>query len=311
MTDQSRMTIVTPSYPGDFERAQLLVDSLDRFPGDAPEHVLIVGNVHIDAFAGLRSDRTRVVAAEEFLPEWITSSRVDDQIWKNERTGALHGWAAQQLSKIAFARAASQRVVIFADSDMAFVKPFDTSRFLKNDRIRLLRVEGGAPEDFDPWYALSDRLLGIEPRGSAAAQPGFMRRLGGRLVGGDRPNNSREKPNFVGNLVAWSPPIVDAMCRRIEDVTGRHWADPLSEERLLSEYTLYGEFLERVACDASTHFPDDAPICAEYWGDEALDDAGLDALFASVAAPHLAVMVTSRAGIPASRYREKVLGAVS
>ncbi|OWK21968.1 hypothetical protein AJ88_13515 [Mesorhizobium amorphae CCBAU 01583] len=48
----------------------------------------------------------------------------------------------QQLRRIAIAAHAKEDVLVFCDSDVAFVKPFDLSAFCSDGKVRLLRRDG-------------------------------------------------------------------------------------------------------------------------------------------------------------------------
>ncbi len=64
------------------------------------------------------------------------------RVWLSLKTQPLRGWHVQQLRRIAIAAHAKEDVLVFCDSDVAFVKPFDLSAFWRDGKVRLFRRDG-------------------------------------------------------------------------------------------------------------------------------------------------------------------------
>jgi hypothetical protein len=71
------------------------------------------------------------------------------------------------------------------------------------------------------WHETARALLGLP-----AAQPPFT--------------------DYICAPVAWSPSIVTALVQRVEQVTGRPWADAIGSQLHFSEATRYGVFVDHV-----------------------------------------------------------------
>ena len=83
------------------------------------------------------------------MPRWLRA--VDDplslfsrRVWLSLKTQPLRGWHVQQLRRIADRRACRREdVLVFCDSDVAFLKPFDCSAFWRDGKVRLFRRDDG------------------------------------------------------------------------------------------------------------------------------------------------------------------------
>lgn len=280
------MALVTPSFAGDAARCRVLVESVRRYARSPVCHYLLVDARDVDLFTPLAGPRTLVRPVESLLPDWIRRPADGANHWLSRGQTVLPNWIIQQLAKIAFARTASEPVVLFADSDVAMVRPFDAASFIRHDAVRLFRIPDFRDDGHDAWHRVARAWLGLPP--PLAGQP---------------------NPNYVGNLITWRPGVVDALCRHLEAVAGRPWMEVLATPHHFSEYILYGTFVEHVLGGevAAGHVVDTRPVCHEYWRPEPLDDAGLERFFRGLTAEHLAVMVSARAVINTDRYRELVL----
>ena len=118
------------------------------------------------------------------------------------RTLPIRNWILQQLVKLFVVNVITEDVLGFVDSDVAFIHPFDHSRFVKNGNVRLYRESNSIPEDwrnFVKWYDTASKLLGV-PRVSYSAL------------------------NFIGDLVTWKRSNVFKLHRHLEDRYGRFFA---------------------------------------------------------------------------------------
>ncbi|HMO04666.1 MAG TPA: DUF6492 family protein [Kiritimatiellia bacterium] len=281
------MALVTPSFAGDATRCRVLVESVQRYARCPLRHYLLVDERDEALFAPLAGPTTIVVTAESLLPYWLRRPANGANHWMIRGQMPLPNWYTQQILKIAFARCATEPVVVFADSDVAFVRPFDAAPFIRNGAVRLFRVPDFEDEQHRAWHRTALAWLGIpEP---APDQP---------------------HPNYVGNLITWKPGLADALCRHLETVAGRAWAEVLAAPHPFSEYMLYGCFIQHVLGgeQPAGHFYDTRPICHDYWLPEPLDEAGLERFFRGLTPDHVAVMVSARAPLHAARYRALVLG---
>jgi hypothetical protein len=279
----SKFALVTCSYAPDYERCRLLVESVQQFSQLPLKHYLIVDKRDAALFSTLASPDTEIVTVESLLPRWICRVPGIKKAWFSFKTLPVRNWIAQQLVKISFAQNASEPIIVFADSDVAFIRPFNLSSFCQQDKIRLFRVPEYYSKGFEPWYQSAYQLLGIS---------------------GYRYGVSR--PNFVGNLITWRRENVQAMCDRIEQNSGKSWQETLAGTLAFSEYVLYGTFVDQVLGESAQHFYDWSPLCHEYWEDKKMSDQQLEAFFDSIQPENIAVMISSKAGIDPHRYAHHI-----
>lgn len=274
------LALATLSYGPDFYRCQLLVDSVGRLSQTPIRHYVIVDQRDYSTFKLLANANTEILTVESLLPSWIRRFPLVSRAWLSFKTPPIRNWMLQQLVKLAFARCAAEAVTVFVDSDVVFVRPFDLNSFAQPGQIRLFRVPEFYSPDFEPLYEAAYRLLGLE----------------GYRYGVTR-------PNYIGNLISWRKSNVVALCDRLEQVGGRPWLETLARAKTLSEYILYGVFVDRVLGNAAGHRYDWSPLCHEYWRPCPLNDQQLAEFFAAMQPHHVAAMISAKARIAPDRYR--------
>jgi hypothetical protein len=280
------LTIVTPSFRNDLDRCELLADGIARFASPEYRHIVIVPRRDLPDFQGrLGRYGAAVVPEEELLPSWLLPVPFSRKWQLTPRGWPVRGWMRQQIIKIAYACLSTAEAVVFADSDICFVKPFDTSLVLNGDgRVRLLSEPGeGDTSMHHEWYRRACRLLGL-------------------------PVSDYSGHGYIGNIVPWVPEHVRAMVRRIEAVSGREWRSVLLHEKTMSEYVVYGRFVEEVlGLPASRHFiSDKARPVHEYWNQDELSDERLLAFVRTMHPEQLAIHIQSKATYSFDRYARAV-----
>src|SRR6185437_15060692 len=162
--------IVTPSYVQDFERCRLLCETLDRHVTGFAHHYILVEHRDMALFRQLQGPRRTIIDERELLPGWLRpfsdpSSLFRRRVWLSWRTKPLRGWHVQQLRRIAVAVHVPQDVLVFCDSDVVFVKPFDCGVFWRDGKVRLFRrdntMEGEVRYDHRLWSRNAGLALGI------------------------------------------------------------------------------------------------------------------------------------------------------
>ena len=285
--------LATPSYRGDLERCRLLCASIDRFVTGQAVHYLLVEDRDVALFRDLEGPRRRILPESQLLPPWLRPSPDPlsfgkRRIWTGLGAIArgvppLRGWHAQQLRKFAVARAAGEDVILFADSDMLFVRPFDLSSLERSGAIRLYRKPDAIAADMAEhrqWCENAAALLGL-----------------------DKPTSPSH--DYINNLVSWRRAHVLSLLAEIERRSGRDWVSAIARNRQFSEYLIYGCYVERVlGLEAAGHWPDARELCKVYWIDA--DAEGFDRLrsFEDVLEPwQVAVGVQSFIGQPMDQIR--------
>jgi hypothetical protein len=282
--------IATPSYAGDYERCRLLCASIDRFVSGQAMHYLLVEDRDLPLFRTLAGPTRRVICESELLPGWLKSwpdplSLGRRRVWSGPgalRRGVppLRGWHAQQLRKLALPLICDEDVVLFADSDMMFLRPFDLRSIEAGGLTRLYVKPDGITAgmaDHAAWCGNAAKLLGLP----APTLPGR---------------------DYINNLVSWRRANVRALVRHIERQSGRDWVSAVATQRQFSEYMIYGYFAEEVlGLEAAGHRPDSLELCKVYWGGDTAELATLRSFEEVLEAGQVAVGVQSFIGQPVER----------
>jgi hypothetical protein len=111
-------------------------------------------------------------------------------------------------------------------------------------------------------------------------------------------------PDYIGGLVPWSRETALSLLQEIEARSGRDWMRTLARARHLSEYILYGRFVEDALGPLKGPPGDSLSLCRCYWGSEPLTNRELES-FIDEAVPHeVAVMVSAKAGMRPADYAD-------
>ncbi len=276
---QDGAALVTPSYAGDFERCRLLCETVDRFVTGATRHYLLVAGQDVARFRVLESSKRIVVDERDLLPPWLHGlpdplSFFRRQIWLSTRTPPLRGWHVQQLRRIAIAAKVPEAALVYCDSDVVFLKPFDLSAFWRGDALRLYRRDGalpvGAPRGHAHWAASAGHALGLR----------------------------RETPHphdYISTVIAWRRDTVQSMMRHIETRHARHWVEVVAARRHFSECILYGRYVDEVL-NGDGHFHDSSQFCRVYWSGPRLDEESLRRFVATMEPGQVAIGIQSFTG---------------
>jgi Family of unknown function (DUF6492) len=140
--------IVTASYAPDFERCRLLCETMDEFVTGASHHYILVEGRDVPLFRQLQTQTRTVVDERDLLPPWLhawwdPASFLRRRIWLSLRTQPLRGWHVQQLRRIAVGYHVGEDTLVYCDSDVAFLKPFDCKVFWRGGAARLSAATTG------------------------------------------------------------------------------------------------------------------------------------------------------------------------
>lgn len=277
-----KFALVTPSYAGDFERCALLVETARRcLPPDLLHH-LFVDRRDIELFRPLVSARTRLHEVEALLPNWIRRAPGRTHDWASDLTPPITNWVIQQVVKLSAVDAIGEEMLIFCDSDNAFIRPFDPrARLMQGDKLALFYVEEDRP-DLALWRNVAAQLLGLPTRSGAPC-------------------------NYVGNLIAWRRENIIALRRQLEKTAGASWVRAFVGHPLLSEYVLYGRFVdELLGTQAAGHFHSAYDLVRGSWNNPMATAADIERFFAGLTPSQVAIMVHSKDNVPVAAYRDRV-----
>lgn len=286
MNSSLTFAIITPSFAPDFERCQLLVRSIQQFIQPRVNHYIIVPQRDLPLFRQLQSQHTIILTVESILPWWILRIPGFKSAWLSLKTLPIRGWIQQQLVKLSIPEQLTEDCLMFVDSDVAFIRPFQLQPALlrrsvqqEGDRTRLFRVANAQflkQPNVLKWEVTAARLLNLSEQTS--------------------------RHWYIGEINTWQRGHVLDLHRHIETISGKGWLETLCREVHLSEYVLYGMFIDGVLGDRANHFYDDSPLCQGYWLHDNLNDNQLKAFFKTVTPEHVAVLVASKANIEPWRY---------
>ena len=275
-----KYAIVTPSYAPDFERCRLLSETVERHVTGNYHHYLIVDHRDRQQFQSLEGPRTTVVTVESVVPWWLRRPPLARRWWLSLKTPPVRNWILQQVVKLSVAEFIEADAYIFVDSDVAFIRPLCVETLSQDGGLLLFRVEGAARlPTHGPWHQTAAKLLGLPPSDYFGA-------------------------TYIGNLITWRRETLKLLYRHMESVTGLPWIEAVCRQWHLSEYILYGIFVEHVLKTESGHHYSDIPLCHISWDYTLKSDADLAGFFSEVWPEHVAVMVSSKQQIDVTRYRE-------
>jgi hypothetical protein len=283
------VALLTPTYGRDLELCTLLCESVDRHVTSFSKHYLLVPDCDLPLFSHFESERRSVLPASKFLPKWLRPlprivQRKRRQYWWSLRTKPVNGWHVQQLIKIAATMSLPHERYCILDSDIVFFRDFDLTRFEYPKTIPLLHM----PNEVTPkqlrharWVATSHQLLGL-------------------------PAISLPAPDFIGHIMFWDQQTARAMAAKIEAATKLDWVEALCRTREVSEYMLYGYFVENEPRFSGRHTPTSRTQCVSYWEQPKLSKDELNQLLRGANKDDVAFSIASFSGTPVATIRAAI-----
>ena len=281
------MAFVTVSYAPDRDRCALLCRSLGVL-APSVEHYIVVDKADRRHFASLENSRTTLLTTEEVVPLWL--KRVNTRklglrsnLWVQASGKPVRGWLVQQLVKLAFAEKLTADVLVYADSDVVLMRPFDVSSVLDADGAVRLFV---APDAIDDACPTTSAGTGTRSASSVSNTP------------------SLPLPDFITSFVPWRRDNAVALLDHIERTTGRPWLRAIAAAWDVSEYTLYGRFVTDVLGGSGQFMA--SSLCRDYWARALLSATELDAFLDSLEPDQIAVNITAKARMDPADYADAI-----
>ncbi len=277
--------IVTPSYAPDFFRCKLLCKTIDRHSILPIKHYLIVDRKDFKLFKSLQTKNREIITVESVLPRWIKKVDFMKNGWISLKSPPLRNWIIQQIVKLSIAKYITEDIITFVDSDVAFVRSFNMRTLIKDDRVRLFRIPNAVTAQTKPlarWHEVSNKLLKL-------------------------PAVEYPCPNYLGNFITWKRDNVLALHQYLEKVSGRSWLEIIANSWHLSEYILYGTFVELILKEQSQHYFDAQIICHNYWDTAPMSEIEIDNFFEELPRNYFAVMISAKSHTEISTYMPYIL----
>jgi hypothetical protein len=279
---------ITPSYAPDFQRCKLLCWSIKQFVTQPVKHYIVVDRRDLALFQQLADEHTIILAKEDILPRWIKRLPFvgKKNIWlnvKGYRSGnwLLRGWLIQQIVKLSAAKYSTEDVLVFVDSDVAFIDAFDPQTLVNpSGQVRLFRV----PHPDDPeeefgrrWKRIANQLLSL-------------------------PIDNQYEDFYVSQIVTWRRDKLMHLYQQVEQTYPEGWIEAIAQVNDLSEYVLYGVFATYVLGERSGHYDDyHQKICWCHWEETPMSQEELRGFFAAAqASGHKAVMISAKSSVDLS-----------
>jgi hypothetical protein len=269
------IAIVTPSFARDYEVCRALNESFEQFVPAPVKHYIFVDRSDLPLFRSLQGPRTVIGAIEDILPRGLFKIPFSKKWWLSLTAQyPAKGWLVQQLAKLSAAHALKEDVLVNMDSDVRFIRPVDLALFVREGQTRLYRKPGGIVEGMKhvAWHHNVSRLLGIEP-------------------------DAVPMDDYVGNVVSWNRTTALDACARVEAVTNLPWHVAFTRGRKVSEYLLYGLYVDKIAGPRSAGiWIDERSWCHTYWGPAPLLEADVEPFVAELKPDDVAFSIAGYTG---------------
>jgi hypothetical protein len=273
-SDVNKIAIVTCSYGPDFQRCERLCHSIDRWVDTAIKHILIVPHRDLVKFSVLKSERRIVKSVQSVVPGSYRQIPGLKKWWLDPQGWPVRGWIMQQVTKLSANYATDAENIIFADSDIQFIRPLSLASILVENKLRLHRIPGAKDTgEHLAWHKRAAKLLGIE-----------------QVYAGS---------DYIGQLITWRRSQLEQLHQRIEQTTKQAWYRSVGRSLKISEYILYGMFVDRVQGQQSNgHFYTDKDLCHCCWSAE--ETEALKTESASINLAAVAILIQSNLGFSSS-----------
>ncbi|NJP95149.1 hypothetical protein HCN51_37920 [Nonomuraea sp. FMUSA5-5] len=271
----SKLAVITPSYAQDVDLFADLHRSVLEFTSDDTIHHVFVPPGDRGAFARFEGPRCHVWVRSELLPRrYLRMPGTDLYVNYRRPWPPLRGWVMQQTVKIASAGLIDAEAMLIVDSDAVLVRPTGVESFSRDGRLCLYRLENGVTAEMKRhviWHQVARDLLGLPP-----SPPPPL-------------------PDYVTALTFWDPEVVRAMQRRITQVTGRDWLDAFNSRLHVSEFILYGVFVDEVL---KADLPVNTTICHLSYNHEPWDEATATAFADRLPPDAVGMMISAKSHTP-------------
>jgi hypothetical protein len=270
------LAVLTPSFRGDVELfADLHASVLAHTPRSVVHHVVVPpSDAHL--FRQYEGPRCRVWTHRDLLPRYCVSVPYASGLTLSLRQPWLpvRGWVVQQIMKLAGTAAIDARAVVIIDSDAVLLREITLDHFTDNGRLWHFRRNGAVTASMHRhllWHNVARKLLGL------------------------RSVESPPAPDYVSPITVWDPTVVRPLIEHIADRTRRDWIDAMGGQLHVSEFVIYGVFIDEVLGGIA---PFAGPLCHNYYERTPLSAAGAGAFADQMPSRALGAMISSHSHTP-------------
>lgn len=261
-----RTAVVTASYAADFERCQMLCDSMDQHLHGLWHHYILVQTTDFKKFRTLSDKHRTIVDEADLFPFWFRAvpdpiSKRHNRIWLSPFSRPLRGWHVQQLRRLAIAEHLSEPIMLSIDSDVILVRDFDVDRLQDNGKVRFYKKPSGLMKKVHvPSSMMADQQMEENRSWSHCA---------GQLLGLRADQNHYH--DYIQTFIAWRTQTVRDLLNHIAKVHGQSWFKQLIKQRAFSECLIYGRYVDDIL-NGQDHTQTDEPLCQVMWFEEENSD---------------------------------------
>jgi Family of unknown function (DUF6492) len=270
------LAVLTPSFRADASLFADLHRSVLANTGRSVVHHVIVPPSDVHLFREYEGERCRLWTHRELLPRNFLSIPNADGLALNLRRPwpPVRGWVVQQIMKMAGAAVLEARADLIVDSDAVLVREATVDEFTHDGRLwhyRKDRAVTAGMERHVLWHKVARRLLGLP----GVAEPPL--------------------PDYVSPIAVWDPVVVRSLIAHIADTIGKHWMDAVASRLHVSEFVIYGVFVDHVLGGAAARGRD---LCHNYYERIPLSPADAASFADQMPSNALGVMISSHSRTP-------------
>jgi hypothetical protein len=270
------LAVLTPSFRGDAALFADLHGSVLAHTAAGVVHHVVVPPSDSELFRRFEGPRCRLWTHADLLPRHYLSVPHSSGLTLNLKRPWLpvRGWVVQQIMKLAATAVLDAGAVLIIDSDAVLLREPALDELTHNGRLGHFRLDGGVTPSMRRhllWHDVARELLGV--RGSASAPA----------------------PDYVSPITVWDPAVVSSLLEHLAERNGRHWIDVVAGELHVSEFVLYGVFVDHVLGGREAF---DAPLCHNYYERVPLEADAARAFAEQTPSNALGAMISSHSRTP-------------
>jgi Family of unknown function (DUF6492) len=270
------LAVLTPSFRGDAPLFADLHRSVLAHTDSSVVHHVIVPPSDAHLFRDYECARCRVWTHRDLLPRYFASIPHASGLALNLRRPwpPVRGWVVQQIMKMAGTASIDARAVLIVDSDAVLVREASLDQFTHNGRLWHYRKDSVVTAGMERhvlWHNVARRLLDLP---GVAAAP---------------------LPDYISAIVVWDPAVVRSLTEHIADRAGRNWVDAVASQLHVSEFVVYGVFVDEVLGETPGR---DRDLCHNYYERSPLTPVDAPAFADRMPATALGVMISSHSRTP-------------